>query len=557
MVNLFFRRGNTDANNDLSLPPISLLAPTPQPLAEVPPTQWASDLGLDDVMSALTLDRRYRRTVRNILVSLTSDAQQITWRQTVLQDLLSNPTLLERLEALLPKLGGLSEDSVLLGRQTRSMLLETADRLSELDLYTELIEQLAHALEGATLSASAFQQLQRALLAVLEAPAYQRLRAMLPQLREPLRSIGSITVGINLDVNLKPLSAVLMAIHSREVGEPPSLLNRLFGVGENPANANTLRGVAPVHYFPQDDKTRRFEELFQDVDKLLEQTAKPIAQELRAYVNTSSHTLVQLEGELAFFIGAARLIQRLQARGVPFCAPSIAPAHTRETRIDGLYNLALLIAQDARAVPSDVRFDDAGRVAVLTGPNSGGKTTYLRNVGLAQVIFQAGLFIPATQAHMSTVDQILTHFPRLETREQGRLAEEAERLRQLFSRATPQSLVLLNETFSSTALSEALYLAQDILCGLCVIGVRAVFATHIIELVSQFESMEQGIDARSRLYSLVAGIRLTAEGVAQPTYQIQRGEPLGRSYAHEIARRHGISLTQILDAYAQRNAPPS
>ncbi len=537
----FFRRDDDNAADSLSLPLMSLLTPHPEPEANRPQSSdWETDLGLSDLLDALALERRYRRPSRQMLLGMPTDPDVIRWRQGVLADFLANPALVDALEGMLPHMAALSEESAMLGKQKRSLLLETSDRLGELDLYAELLDALHEALAAVTLTSPALTQLRDELGRVIALPDYQRLRDELPRLREPLRSIGSLTIGINLDDDLKPTSAVLMSINAREMGEPPSLLDQLLGLNEK---ENAARGIAPAHQFPRDRMERKYHDLFKDIDKLMQQTAKPIAQALRVYVKTNSGPLYTLEQEIAFFIAAVRLVQRSP---VDFCRPEVLPMDERVLEADGLHNIALLLRQDTPPVPSDVRFDDTGRVAVLTGPNSGGKTTFLRNVGLAQVMAQAGLFIPATRARFSPADRVQTHFPRLETREQGRLAEEAARLRELFQHSTSHSLILLNETFSSTAFGEALYLAQDVLAAMCVIGARAVFATHLVELVDHFAEIEERVSTESGLFSLVAGIELREDGSAVPTYQITRREPLGRSYAQEIARRHGISLEQIL-----------
>ncbi|MBC8100102.1 MAG: hypothetical protein H7Y11_11715, partial [Armatimonadetes bacterium] len=109
--------------------------------------------------------------------------------------------------------------------------------------------------------------------------------------------------------------------------------------------------------------------------------------------------------------------------------------------------------------------------------------------------------------------------------------------------------VLLNETFSSTSASEAVYLAQDMLSALCALGVRAIFATHLTELVERIADIEAALDDQhppSSIFSLVAGVRYASDGTAAASYEIKRGAPLGRSYAQEIARRYGISLAQLL-----------
>ncbi|MBI5668184.1 MAG: hypothetical protein HZC41_09275 [Chloroflexi bacterium] len=529
----------------LDIPPISLMSPTGPPVTPAAvPSNWPDDLGLNELANALALHRRYLPFVRQTLSALTTDAAVIAWRQAVLADFRRSPALVERVEALLPRLAELREGRALLGGRQRHVLLQTADRLAELDLYTGVVQELHDALQVAPLESPALVALRAGVATLLEDAAFQELRRDLPQLRAPLENIRSITVGINLDTQLLPASAVLLAVNDVKLGEAASLFNRLIGARDGDEDS----GIAPLHTVPANPDERPLSPLFQDLDRILAQVAQPVARALTRYVKTGSSWLANLEYECAFFIGATRLMERLAAQGVPLCQPDSAPVEERNTTLDGLVNVALALRGGPPPVPSDARLDADGRIAILTGPNSGGKTTYLRGVGLAQVLFQAGLWVTARAARLSPADYILTHFPALETRQQGRLAEEAGRLRQLFQQATAHSLVLLNETFSSTASGEALYLAQDVLAALRVIGARAVFATHLSELAARIPDIEAAVTGDSRLVSLVAGVRLADDGQAVPTFVIAPGIPLGRSYAQEIARRHGISLEQILAA---------
>ncbi|HVU11781.1 MAG TPA: hypothetical protein VHD90_10900 [Phototrophicaceae bacterium] len=523
----------------LNLPPISLMFPGAKQAANANFSAWEEDLGLSDLLKALTLDKRYTAFVRQALVALTSEAEVIIWRQATLADFLNNPAMIEAIAALLPQLASLQQGNPLLGQRQRNLLLETTDRLSELDLYITVVQGLYDALKTAALQSPALLRLRENLLVLLNDPNYQALRDDLPELRAPLEKIISVTIGINLDAELKPISAVLMTVNNTPIGEPMSFLERLIGVSRN----GDENGIAPLRFLPANREERILTPLFQDLDRLLTQVAQPIARALNRYVRVNSESLSGLEYELAFFVGAARLIRKL-----PFwCFPQTRPLDERLTVIDGLASIHLLLRQSEAPVVSAADFGEQGRIALLTGPNSGGKTTYLRAVGLAQVMFQAGLAIPAREARMSPVDLILTHFPALETG-QGRLAEEAARLRTLFERATAHSLVLLNETFSSTAPGEALYLAQDVLCGLRAIGVRAIYATHLIELAERIPEIEHVIDGTSGLFSLIATVKRDDQGQTVRTFKIERGLPLGRSYAQEIARLHGISLEQILAA---------
>jgi DNA mismatch repair protein MutS len=535
---------------ELNIPSISLMWPGIVPAASSAPTGWENDLGLDDLIQALAFDKNHQPFIHKTLTALNRDAEVIVWRQAVIGDFSRNPALEEKAAVIVPRLAHLRQGTSLLGRRQRNLLLETADRLAELDSYVNIVQDLHSALADSKLDSTALVTLRDHLKVLLADEQFQALQRDLPELRAPLENIRSLTVGINLDVELRPSSATLLTINNHTVGTGFTLLERLIGMSDD---VDSESGIAPLHHLPRDADQRLLTPLFQDLDRILTQVAQPVARSLNRYVKVGSATLANLENELAFYVGAVRLMQRVSEKGVPFCAPEIASMQERSIRIDDLTNISLALKQKAITIPSQVEFGDSGRIAILTGPNNGGKTTYLRGVGLAQVLFQAGLLIPARAARISPVDAIMTHFPALESRQEGRLAEESARLHSLFQQVTSDSLVLLNETFSSTSSGEAFYLARDILCGLRAVGVRAIYATHLTELAQQLTEIEATIDGDSKLFSLVAGIRLTDDGQTAPTFQITRSLPLGRSYAQEIARHHGISLEQILAMRAQQN----
>jgi DNA mismatch repair ATPase MutS len=166
--------------------------------------------------------------------------------------------------------------------------------------------------------------------------------------------------------------------------------------------------------------------------------------------------------ELKFYTQAARLMIHLRDAGLPMCKPEIASPEDRICEIDENYNLNLalhLMAEDPdrqiadQIIPNTVKFGQQGRILLLTGPNKGGKTTYMQAIGLSQVLAQAGLYVPGTQAKISPVDALHTHFPEEEQFDAGtgRFGDEAQRMHVIFTHITRHSLVLLNESFSSTS----------------------------------------------------------------------------------------------------------
>ncbi len=181
-------------------------------------------------------------------------------------------------------------------------------------------------------------------------------------------------------------------------------------------------------------------------------------------------------------------------------------------------------------------------------------------MGQSQVLFQAGLHVPGESARMSPVDGMYTHFATLERTDSGmgRLAEEARRLNDIFQRVTDKSLVLLNESLSSTSPGESLYLARDIVHALKLFSVRAIFATHLHELAENLDSTNAAVTGDSRVVSLVAGVTLNgdeaeaSEESAVSTFEIKKAPPRGLSYAKGIAIRHGISFEQLKDHWLER-----
>ncbi|MBR4013858.1 MAG: DNA mismatch repair protein, partial [Clostridia bacterium] len=182
---------------------------------------------------------------------------------------------------------------------------------------------------------------------------------------------------------------------------------------------------------------------------------------------------------------------------------------------------------------------------VLTGPNRGGKSVITCAIGLSQALMQLGMFVPAKAATISIADAIFTHFPTGadDTIDKGRLGEECARLRDIFEAVTSKSLVLLDESLSSTGSFEASYIAAEVLAGLSRVGCRCLFSTHLHELAAEIDN----INARTRadggcaIDTLVAGI---AEG--KRSFKIYRQKPDGKSYARDIADKYGLSYENIV-----------
>jgi hypothetical protein len=563
--NTYFDNRNTPAKFSLLYPRLISGSSNQQGLfLELSPAT-AHDLRIDELITAFAPDREYRKEVQSLFERLPCDPNVISYRQAVLDDLLANPLLTERFTSLLPVINSLFERSRYTGSEM-SWLHEVARRAEELQNIIECFEGMGEVLEEVEgrIQSEGLRNLQVEIARARKDPVYQNLVRELPEMVSKLQSSASITIGVNLDGRLRPVQAVLLSVNEKPFTDQ-SLLNRLF------AGRTGREGIASLHSVPQQVPNLdgpvdpMMVPLFADLAKVLEKTAIPIADQLKRYAGVHGALFTDLRQALAFYLGAVRLIRRLEKLGLPMCRPHIAALEERRCEVMDSYNLHLALRSpgtDNDAGPAivmnDIRIGPAGHILILTGPNGGGKTTYMQGVAVVHILAQIGCYVPGNQAIISPLDQLFTHFPLEEKPESGtgRFGEEAIRLKRIFEQVTRHSLVLLNESLSSTNFSESLYLAQDVVRILRRVGARAIYSTHLHELASGVDELNRSVPGDSIIISVVSS-PIDADGQANTVetrhrYKLEMRPPLGQSYAREIAARYGISYQQLENSLSER-----
>jgi DNA mismatch repair ATPase MutS len=533
------------------------------------------DLGIDSVVAGFTNDKERQKEIRKTLYLLIQDPYTIRYRQDVLEDFLANPDLVERLEILFPVIDTLVRYTHRTERRADS-LQGVIWRLGELQSVLDCIQGLGDIFNSIEeeLHSRGLLILKEEVRKIIDHPTYQHLVKELPELLTKIRACVSITIGVNLDASLRPVQAVLLSVNDERFTDQ-SLINKLFGLRGEQA------GIAPLHSVPQravDGAVAlpiapelgwavepMMVPLFADLSKVLQKATVPIAKRLQQYTEIQGRMFVTLRGDLMFYLGAVRFINALRENGLPVCRPEIAPAEERICDVQDSYNVNLALHSisvgsdlPVAIVKNSIKMGPYGRIYILTGPNQGGKTTYLQGVGVMQLLAQVGCYIPGTHALISPVDQIFSHFPieeKPET-EKGRFGEEAMRLGKIFEHLTGSSLVLLNESLSSTSLGESLYLAQDVVRILRRTGVRAIYSTHIFELAQRAGELNESVLGDSLIISVVSSpvdvnLQLSI-GEVKRTYKVEIRPPLSHSYAREIAARYGIGYEQMEKALMER-----
>jgi hypothetical protein len=237
----------------------------------------------------------------------------------------------------------------------------------------------------------------------------------------------------------------------------------------------------------------------------------------------------QLRAELAFYVGALNLHERLTELGLPTSFPHVHPDRSAPLSFTGLYDLGLALRTETRPVGNDLR-PGTHALLVITGANSGGKSTFLRSIGIAQLLAQAGMGVPAEAMDLDLHSAVFTHFRREEdaTMTSGKLDEELLRMSAIADAMEPGALMLFNESFASTYEREGSEIARDIVHALLDRAVRVVYVTHMYDLA-------QGFTAEHR--ADITSLRAERQTDGTRTFRIVEQAPLPTSYGADLYDR--------------------
>ncbi len=504
----------------------------------------------EETVEQLELDLLFDLKNCSLSDFFTVSPEVIRYRQDVFADIAEFPEIAETLSRVVPVLLDIGE----LRRLAAGTAVGTAETqsylfsITEIELYTSCISILhdGFAPLADKVKSEAFKTLATRINELTESEYYRDLNEKLTALTQRVRDIKSITVGVNLDSQLRPVYAGVLSINSRpfKSGEVIDKILRLD------FRRDDMTCIAPLTPFmkgqSENQQYAAAHAFYSAINDVFKSSIHSWRRVIQMYVLDNTDFLLRIMPEIEFVVKASRVIAALKKRGMTLCRPEIRPAGERILQFYNLYNPVVALRINDEIVKNDLVFDDDAMIYILTGPNRGGKSVITCALGQAVAFAMLGMPVPADSAIISPADGIYTHFPTgsEDTIDKGRLGEECARLKEIFDRVTPYSLVLLDETLSSTGAYEAAYIAAEVLTGFAVLGCRCLFSTHLHELASKVDEINKN-SAREggvKVDNLVAGIN---DG--QRNFKIRRAMPDGRSYARDIASQYGLSYDQITE----------
>jgi DNA mismatch repair ATPase MutS len=449
-VRLLYR----DSDFDLNAPPL----PGSDALVQ--------DLGLAALFSAMSRGDAFLSEVgRQVTLVGTTDIDTIRYRQDVLRDCLERRPVVEEMYNLASGAIEAERKDIFgsLARTPSSVLFRSNSLLGSLAVVLSNMRSIADE-HLAGFRSEGFKTLLEMIRRELSDEYLARIHEHLRRLGLP----GGMLISAHLGEGDKGAGYVL-----REQPEPVGGLMALFS---RPKTQSYSFRIAE-----QDEAgARALEELRTRGLSLVAAALGESTEHVLSFLKT-------LQMELAFYLGCAHLHDLLSNRGRPVCFPE--PAGPQECRLwaTGLYDVGLAIDTANGIVANDL-CADAKDLVFITGANQGGKSTFLRAIGVAQLMMQCGMFAPAESFRANVSARIFTHFKRPEdpTMKSGKFDEELLRMSSIVDRLVPSSMILFNESFAATNELEGSEIAEQIVSALLERGIKVLFVTHQFELACRF-----------------------------------------------------------------------
>ncbi|KAA5808386.1 MutS-related protein [Thermoanaerobacterium thermosaccharolyticum] len=466
------------------------------------------DLGLNAVFDAMAQGDEFLYDVayKVILTSL-NDIDEILYRQDILRDCLKNPSVVRTIYGIaVETIENEKKNFWSIFSSYPSSILHSSIEL--MYMYIDMLKKLRNVAEGNihNFHSDGFKSLFSMLQRELNDEYIETVKMHLKELKFE----NGVLISAELGKGNKGNNYILRK--SNEVKQ--GLIERIF----------SKKTTAFTFYIADRDESG-MKALSELKDRGINLAANALAQS----ADHINGFFKMLRTELAFYIGCINLYEQLMKIGETICFPVPLYADERKHSFVGLYDISLSLTMKKRVVSNDLNADKKD-LFVITGANQGGKTTFLRSIGLAQLMMQCGMFVAAEKFSSNICIGLFTHFKREEDEEMnsGKLDEELSRMSDIVDNIKQDSMILFNESFAATNEREGSEISRQIISALLEARVKIFFVTHLYELSRSLYD--------KKLDNAVF-LRAERKPNGERSFKLVEGEPLKTSYGEDLYKR--------------------
>jgi hypothetical protein len=494
----------------------------PQLPDEVPAPDFFVDLNLDQVVAAVTA-LRDEYNLKPFFHAPPPDLETVHYRREVMQDL-EQDGVIEFVKAFSAKMRSMREQIARLNKLHYRFQKE-AVFLDAIAFYCDAVAQLAKDLKEARIES---RGLDTNVEDYIQSIAFSSLQSAMREIKRDLAAIEYELFIANSSVTVRKFEsepdygkAVAATFERFKQGAVKDYEFKLADFFEmNHVEAHILDFVAAL----QPDLFGRLDGYFSDNQAYLD----PV--------------IGRWDREIQFYVAYLDTIRPLRGAGLRFCYPALSDT-SKAVHAKRTFDIALankLVGRESPVVSNDFGLSGRERIFVVSGPNQGGRTTFARTFGQLHYLARLGCPVPGAEANLFFFDEMLTQFEKEEDvhNHRGKLEDDLVRIHEILGRATPNSIVILNEIFTSTTLRDALFLARRVLDRIIELDLLCVCVTFMDELSS----------LGPQTVSLVSTV--VPDNPAERTYRVIRRPADGRSYALSIAEKYQVTYESLKERLA-------
>ena len=481
-----------------------------------------ADLNLDQVLESMTVGRQ-QYDLRPFFYAPLHDVAAVRYRHEVLRDL-EKPVVLESVTRFAKTMRRMREH-LAEAEKLHYPLQKQAWFLDAVEIYCEAVCSLAEELGGLDVASRGFQGLRDYLAGYAASGRFTSLAAETQALKEAL-------AGVRYAIRIHGARVTV----SNYEGEPDysAEVEETFAKFKQGAVKSYLVGLRDSA-----DMNHVEAQILDRVARLNPDVFGALAGYGGRHRDYLDATVGRFDREVQFYLAYLELIGRFKAVGLPFCYPRVS-ARAKDIAVEESFDLALankLVPGGGTVVGNDFYLEEPERIFVVTGPNNGGKTTFARMFGQLHFLASLGLPVPGKSARLFLPDRIYTHFEREENIEtlRGKFEDELVRVHEILERATSQSVLVMNESFNSTTLNDALFVGTEVMRRVLELGLLGVYVTFVDEIASLSEAT----------VSMVS--QVVPENPAQRTFKLVRKPADGLAYAAAIADKYGLTYQRLME----------